>query len=173
MTFDEQLIRLGTAVVAGAALGLNRKVRGKSAGMRTHALVSLGSAVAVLAAELLVAGPPASDRGAITRTMQGVISGIGFLGAGAILKGGERGMVRGLTTAASIWLAAAVGIASGVGFWRTALLATALGLLVLVLGRPIEQAAHRALNGGRGEQERRVVRDRRDVKRPSTDAPPT
>src|SRR5687767_11625310 len=126
MMLDEQLLRLASAVLAGTVLGLNRKVGGKAAGMRTHALVSLGAAVAVLAGELLVQGTSGGDRTAATRVMQGVISGIGFIGAGAIIKGGERGMIRGLTTASSIWLAAAVGLASGAGFWETALLATAL-----------------------------------------------
>jgi putative Mg2+ transporter-C (MgtC) family protein len=164
----EQLIRLGCAVVGGAALGLNRKVQGKAAGMRTHALVSLGAALAVLAAELLVADTPDADRAAVTRTMQGVISGIGFLGAGAILKGGDRSLVRGLTTAASIWMAAAIGIASGGGYWRTALLATALALVVLVGGRPVERWVNRALHHDT-DDERRLMRDRRDEPAPPPD----
>jgi putative Mg2+ transporter-C (MgtC) family protein len=94
--------------------------------------------------------------------MQGVISGIGFIGAGAILKGGERGMVRGLTTAASIWLAAAVGIASGAGFPGTALLATALGLLVLIGGRPVERATRRLFRPERSAAERRNGGERRE-----------
>ena len=125
MTIGEQLIRLGSAVLAGGALGLNRRIGGKAAGMRTHAIVSLGAAVAVLAGVLLLEDMPGADRGAITRTIQGVVARIRFIGAGAILKGSERGPVRGLTTAASIWLAAAVGVASGAGFARTALLAPA------------------------------------------------
>jgi putative Mg2+ transporter-C (MgtC) family protein len=156
MPLDEQLLRLGSAVLAGTVLGLNRKVGGKAAGMRTHALVSLGAAVAVLAADLLVRDTQGADQAAATRAMQGVISGIGFIGAGAILKGaGDRGMVRGLTTAASVWLAAAVGIASGAGYWSTALLATALGLLVLVGGGYLEQATRRVfLPSGRDEERR-------------------
>jgi putative Mg2+ transporter-C (MgtC) family protein len=162
MTIEEQLIRLGSAVLAGGALGLNRKVGGKSAGMRTHGLVSLGAALAVLAGVMALESVPGADRGAITRTMQGVISGIGFIGAGAILKGTERGLVRGLTTAASIWLAAAVGIASGAGFCATALLATALGLLVLIGGRPIERASRRVFQVDHADEERRNGADRRD-----------
>jgi putative Mg2+ transporter-C (MgtC) family protein len=161
MTLDEQLLRLGSAVLGGTVLGLNRKVGGKAAGMRTHALVSLGAAVSVLAAELLVQGTPDTDRGAATRVMQGVISGIGFLGAGAIIKGAERGIVKGLTTAASIWLAAAVGLASGAGFWQTALLATALGLLVLIAGRYVERATRHLLVHELTEEERRLLADRR------------
>jgi putative Mg2+ transporter-C (MgtC) family protein len=172
MTIQEQLIRLGSAVLAGGALGLNRKVDGKAAGMRTHAIVSLGAAVAVLAGVLLLEGVPGADTGAITRTIQGVIAGIGFIGAGAILKGSERGPVRGLTTAASIWLAAAVGIASGAGFWRTALLATALGLLVLIGGRPVERASRRLFaSRPNKEEERRAGADRRDPPRRPPDEP--
>jgi putative Mg2+ transporter-C (MgtC) family protein len=162
MTIQEQLLRLGSAVLAGGALGLNRRIGGKAAGMRTHGLVSLGAALAVLAGVLLLEGSPGADAGAITRTIQGVIAGIGFIGAGAILKGSERGPVRGLTTAASIWLAAAVGIAGGAGFWRTALLATALGLLVLIGGRPVERASRRLFDARRERGERRTGADRRD-----------
>ena len=171
MTLDEQLLRLASAVLAGTVLGLNRKVGGKAAGMRTHALVSLGAAVSVLAGELLVEGAAGIDRGAATRVMQGVISGIGFLGAGAIIKSGDRGMVKGLTTAASIWLAAAVGLASGAGFWQTALLATALGLLVLIVGRYIERATRQLLVPELTEEERRMVVDRRAQSHTRTDAP--
>lgn len=162
MTIEEQLVRLGSAVLAGGALGLNRKVGGKSAGMRTHALVSLGAALAVLAGELATAGIAGGDSTAVTRTMQGVISGIGFIGAGAILKGADRALIRGLTTAASIWLAAAVGIASGAGYPATALLATALGLLVLIGGRPVERATRRLFRPEADERERRVGSERRD-----------
>ena len=171
MTLDEQLLRLASAVLAGTVLGLNRKVGGKAAGMRTHALVSLGAAVSVLAAELLVQGTPDTDRGAATRVMQGVISGIGFLGAGAIIKGGERGMVKGLTTAASIWLAAAVGLASGAGFWQTALLATALGLLVLIAGRYVERATRHLLVPELTDEEQRMVADRRAQSAAREDTP--
>ncbi|NUP71703.1 MAG: MgtC/SapB family protein [Gemmatimonadaceae bacterium] len=168
MTIGEQLIRLGSAVLAGGALGLNRRIGGKAAGMRTHAIVSLGAAVAVLAGVLLLEDMPGADRGAITRTIQGVVAGIGFIGAGAILKGSERGPVRGLTTAASIWLAAAVGVASGAGFARTALLATALGLLVLIGGRPVERASRHLFASHRHMVGRRAGSARRD----SSEKPP-
>jgi putative Mg2+ transporter-C (MgtC) family protein len=162
MSFLEQLLRLASAVVAGAVLGLNRKVDGKAAGMRTHALVSLGAAVAVLSGELALANIAGADPGAVTRNMQGVIAGIGFIGAGAILKGAATGSVRGLTTAASIWLAAAVGIASGAGFSSMALLATGLALLVLVGGRPVERFANRGFRSLRPPHLRRRGADRRE-----------
>jgi putative Mg2+ transporter-C (MgtC) family protein len=171
MTIGQQLIRLGSAVLAGGALGLNRKVGGKAAGMRTHAIVSLGAAVAVLAGVLILEGMPGADGGAITRAMQGVISGIGFIGAGAILKESGRTGVRGLTTAASIWLAAAVGIASGAGFSGMALLATALGLLVLIGGRPVERASRRLFQADHDPAERRTGADRQVPPDGSADEP--
>ena len=165
MTITEQIIRLSVAAATGGALGLNRRVRGKSAGLRTHALVSLGAAVVVLAADLYVLGAPGADRGDMTRALQGVVSGIGFIGAGAILKGsGDRSPgVRGLTTAASIWLAAAVGAASGAGFEVLALVSVALAFIVLIGGQYVEQAAKRMFEPPREDTssaERRLT-DRR------------
>lgn len=161
MTLLEQTLRLGAACVAGGMLGLNRRVRGKSAGLRTHALVSLGSAVIVLAADLHLRATH-GDPGALTRTLQGVVSGIGFIGAGAILKGGsERSLgVRGLTTAASIWLAAAVGAASGAGYGGMALIAVVLAFIVLIGGTHVEIAARRIFERPEGSGERRVAERR-------------
>jgi putative Mg2+ transporter-C (MgtC) family protein len=141
-------LRLAAAALAGAVLGVNRKLRGKAAGLRTHSLVALGSALAVIAGEL-VAG---ADRGAVTRVIQGTIAGIGFLGAGAILKQGTVG-VRGLTTAATIWLAASVGVACGAGLYGPALVAIGLALLVLIIGGPIERLVRRAFGAGDDEHE--------------------
>jgi putative Mg2+ transporter-C (MgtC) family protein len=160
MTVYEQIIRLIIACVAGGALGLNRRVRGKSAGLRTHALVSLGSAVVVLVADLYLRDTR-GDPGGLTRTLQGVVSGIGFIGGGAILKGGgdRAAGVRGLTTAASIWLAAAVGAASGAGYGILALVAVAIAFVVLVGGTHIEVTARRLFEHPK-DAERRVM-DRR------------
>ncbi|MDB4879178.1 MAG: MgtC/SapB transporter [Gemmatimonadetes bacterium] len=167
MTITDQLIRLGVAAVAGGALGLNRRVRGKSAGLRTHSLVSLGSAVIVLAADLYVTEGVGADRGDMTRALQGVVSGIGFIGAGAILKGsGDRSnAVRGLTTAASIWLAATVGAAAGAGFAALALLSVALAFVVLIGGQYIEQGARKLFETSSGDHERRLA-DRRAARAP-------
>jgi putative Mg2+ transporter-C (MgtC) family protein len=137
MLTTEILLRLGTATVAGASLGLNRKLRGKAAGLRTHALVALGAALAMLVSEV-VAG---SDHGAVTRAVQGIVAGIGFLGGGTILK--SRTGIRGLTTAASVWIAACVGLACGAGLWVAAAIAVGLALVVLVLGGPTEKAVRR------------------------------
>lgn len=133
--------RLVTAVVAGSLLGLNRKLHHKAAGMRTHALVSLGASL-VMAVSASVAG---QDPGAALRTVQGVITGIGFIGAGVILHPRRNGEVRGLTTAASVWVAAGLGIACGVGAWRLALLAIVLAMAILTLGGPVERLMTRTL----------------------------
>lgn len=128
--FARIFLRLFMAMALGGILGYERESAGSSAGFRTHMLVALGSALFVLVP--LQAGMPMSD---MSRVLQGVVAGIGFLGAGAILKLGAEIAVRGLTTAASIWLTAAVGVAAGLGREGTAILATLFGLGVLLLAR--------------------------------------
>lgn len=124
-------LRLLLAVTLGAAIGFERELRGKDAGLRTHMLVSLGAAIFILVP--VTSGMPAAE---VSRVMQGVIAGIGFLGAGAILKQEKDQEVKGLTTAASIWVAAAVGISAGYGREATAVASTLVALFVLaVLGR--------------------------------------
>ena len=137
-------MRLGVAVLLGSVLGLNRLLHGKPAGMRTHGLVSLGAAVAAI----LSLGPPDAARSldinAISRVLQGILTGIGFLGAGVILRDSS-GHVAGLTTAASIWLCAVLGIACGLGYWSVVGIAFGLTLLLLAVGAPIEYIAGRLL----------------------------
>jgi putative Mg2+ transporter-C (MgtC) family protein len=106
------LVRTSAALVAGALIGLERTYRGRAAGLRTYALVALGSALLVAAAEYAVSWA-APGNGDPTRVVQGIVTGIGFLGAGVIIKEGFT--VRGLTTAASIWVVAAIGVAFGMG----------------------------------------------------------
>jgi putative Mg2+ transporter-C (MgtC) family protein len=120
-------LRLGAAVLAGAVIGFDREIRDKPAGLRTITLVSLGSAVFILT----VFDPGRPD--ATSRVIQGIVTGIGFLGAGTIIRGRTEQSVRGLTTAASIWLAAAIGIACALAYWSLVVAASALGLLVLTL----------------------------------------
>ena len=120
-------LRLGAAVLAGAVIGFDREIRDKPAGLRTLTLVSLGSAVFVLTS---------LDSGALdstSRVIQGIITGIGFLGAGTIIRGRDEQSVRGLTTAASVWLAAAIGIACAMANWALVLAGSVFGLLVLAL----------------------------------------
>jgi len=121
-------VRLLLAVSLGAMLGLEREMRGMAAGLRTHMLVALGSALFVVVP--LQAG---MELDGVGRVLQGVISGIGFLGAGAIVKLSRDGEIRGLTTAASIWLTSAIGITVGMGRETTAVLTTLLALAILTL----------------------------------------
>jgi putative Mg2+ transporter-C (MgtC) family protein len=139
---SEVATRLVMATLIGSGVGLDRELRHKPAGLKTHALVALGAALVTAAtASLTNINSPNID--AMTRVIQGLIAGVGFLGGGAILKGGEE-MVRGLTTAASIWLVACLGIACGAGEFGVALIGLAIALIVLVFGNAIERRFHRA-----------------------------
>lgn len=122
------LVRLGTAVLLGGLLGLERESKGRAAGLKTHILVAMGSALFVLAP--LQAGATPGD---ITRVIQGVVSGIGFLGAGAIIKIDRGERVEGLTTAAGIWMTSAIGMAAGLGQEMVALMTTLFALTVFWL----------------------------------------
>ena len=126
--FTRVAIRLVLAALLGACLGYERGQKGKSAGVRTHMLVAMGSAMFVLIPAQLGVSP--AD---MTRVLQGVVAGIGFLGAGTIWKGESSSQVKGLTTAAGIWLTAAIGVAAGLGREVTAILVTLLALFVLFL----------------------------------------
>jgi putative Mg2+ transporter-C (MgtC) family protein len=125
-------LRLAAAVLAGAVIGFDREIRNKPAGLRTMALVALGSAV------FIVTTASAATADSASRVIQGVITGVGFLGAGSIIRGRDESSVRGLTTAASIWLAAAVGVACGLAQWPIVLVACCFGLLILMV-EPIER----------------------------------
>jgi len=124
------VLRLSVAVALGGLLGYERESVGASAGLRTHMLVSLGSALFVLIP--LQAGMGIGD---ISRVVQGVTAGIGFIGAGAILKQSDKNDIRGVTTAASVWLTAAVGIAAGMGREATAVLSALFALAILAILR--------------------------------------
>ena len=128
------LLRLGAAVLIGGAIGLNRDLHHKPTGVRTLGLVALGSALVILA----VAGDPA----AVSRVIQGIITGIGFLGAGVILHRPTGGKVHGLTTAASIWVTAAMGVLCGIAAWPILVVGALLVLLLLVFGGPVEKWCH-------------------------------
>ncbi len=119
-------VRLLLAALLGGLLGYNREKRGKAAGLRTHMLVAMGSALFVLVPDL--AGMNIAD---MSRVIQGVIAGIGFLGAGTIIKRQTDKEVFGLTTAAGIWMTAAIGIACGLGREMTAIISVLLAWAVL------------------------------------------
>ncbi|MCP3752873.1 MgtC/SapB family protein [Pseudomonas sp. SBB6] len=121
-------VRLVMAALLGAILGFERELKGKAAGVRTHMLVALGAALFVLVPRMAGA-----DDAALSRVVQGIVAGIGFLGAGTILKGHDQDVsnVKGLTTAAGLWMTAAIGVAAGMGREATAVISTVLALLVL------------------------------------------
>ena len=145
LSLRDVLIRLTAAMLIGAMLGLNREIRGKPAGLRTHALVALGTALVTLTGLALAAHDGEFDSNSVSRVIQGVVAGIGFLGGGTILKSDSGEHISGLTTAASLWLVAALGIACGAGLWMMSLVALGLALLVLIAGEPFEQMLHRLL----------------------------
>jgi putative Mg2+ transporter-C (MgtC) family protein len=126
MTFSEALLRLALAAALGGAIGLEREFRHRPAGLRTNMLIALGSALFSILSVELGAGAGSPDRIAAQ-----VVTGIGFLGAGAILRSGEN--VHGLTTAATIWVNAAIGMAAGLGSYTVAAVAAAITLGVLAL----------------------------------------
>ncbi|HEV3052839.1 MAG TPA: MgtC/SapB family protein [Longimicrobium sp.] len=139
------LLRLGAATLIGCALGLNREIRRKPAGMRTHSLVALGTALVTLTGIVLAGHDGEFDSNSVSRVIQGVVAGIGFLGGGTILKSETGDQISGLTTAASLWVVACLGIACGVGLWAMALVALGLALLVLIAGEKVERVLHRLL----------------------------
>jgi putative Mg2+ transporter-C (MgtC) family protein len=137
-------VRLVIAAVLGAAIGFEREIHDHPAGMRTHLLVSLGSAVFTELSIFAFAGPPAPNGSLPTDTSRvaaQVVSGIGFLGAGAILKYGTS--VRGLTTAASLWTTAAIGMAAGAGEWLIASVGTAIVIVSLWPLNALVERLHR------------------------------
>jgi|SRR6185369_1555737 putative Mg2+ transporter-C (MgtC) family protein len=127
------VIRVIAATLLGAIVGIERERAGKPAGLRTHMLVSLGTAVVVLAcadANMSVDG--------LSRVIQGIVTGIGFVGAGTILKLNEQREIKGLTTAAGLWMTAAIGVACGLGGIGLAVIGTIVALLILALEHVID-----------------------------------
>ena len=132
-------VRLGAAMLAGAIIGIDRELKNKPAGLRTHSMVSIGAAIVVLAT--IASSQDAPD--AVSRAIQGIITGIGFLGAGVIMQYEHERRIEGLTTAASIWVAAGLGIACGAGLVELVGIAMVAVILVLVGGNWIEDALNR------------------------------
>jgi putative Mg2+ transporter-C (MgtC) family protein len=122
------LIRLAAATLLAGIVGYERETSGKSAGLRTHMLVAIGSAMFVLAP--LEAGLAIADA---SRIVQGVAAGIGFIGAGTILKGTSEREIQGLTTAAGVWMTAAVGLAAGLGRFGLAAMSVAFAWIILAI----------------------------------------
>jgi putative Mg2+ transporter-C (MgtC) family protein len=141
----EIALRLGVAALAGGAIGLNSDLHGKPIGLRTLAIVSLASAMVVTIADLSDNVPKLSD--ATSRVIQGILTGIGFLGAGVIMRTETHARVRGLTSAACTFLTACVGIVCGAGQWRVIGVGLAIAFVILTIGGPLERALHRLLGG--------------------------
>jgi putative Mg2+ transporter-C (MgtC) family protein len=127
-------LRLGSASFAGLLLGINRDLRNKPIGARTLGMVGLGSATAAVAAIQfpgMAENPDAASR-VVQGILQGIMAGISFIGAGVILRDASRGRVEGLTTAATVWVTAALGIACGLAAWRSAAVAVLIAMVLLV-----------------------------------------
>jgi putative Mg2+ transporter-C (MgtC) family protein len=141
----EEAIALIVAVVLGGAIGLEREINGKPAGLRTNILICIGAAAFTIMAPYLSTSPEA-----VTRMAAGIITGVGFLGAGALIQEGTG--IQGLTTAASIWLVTSIGIACGAGLYPLAVTITILALVVLLGMHPLthmisKRAQKREKNG--------------------------
>jgi putative Mg2+ transporter-C (MgtC) family protein len=158
--WSEILLRLGTATFAGCAIGLNRDLHGKPIGLKTLGIVGLSTAMVVLLAVQFAEPGKISD--AASRVIQGILTGIGFLGAGVIVHESRRFRVRGLTSAACTLLAASLGIACGVGQWPIVGTALTLAFLILTVGNRTEHWLHHAL-GGKQEAQDKTPRGRDDL----------
>jgi putative Mg2+ transporter-C (MgtC) family protein len=137
--YGEMALRLFLALLAGTILGLNRWMHHKSAGIRTHSLVAIGSATAVMSLGYL----GAIDVQALSHVLQGLITGLGFLGAGVIIRERSSQRVHGLTTSASIWSCALIAAAFGAGELALGVLALAAILLILIIGGSLERLLSR------------------------------
>ena len=133
----EIAIRLGLAALAGVALGLNRDLHGKPTGVRTLGLVGFAAALAVIAV--------GRGTGDASRVIQGIVTGIGFLGAGVIIRSEKGKHVHNLTTAACVWLTACAGAACGIGEWRLLLIGAPIVFVILMFGGSFEKWVHRLL----------------------------
>jgi putative Mg2+ transporter-C (MgtC) family protein len=145
LDWSEIVLRLGVATLAGGLIGLNRDLQGKPIGLKTLGLVSLATAMVVVLATL--SGDPMKISDAASRVMQGILTGIGFLGAGVIVRAEHDFRVRGLTSAACTWLTACIGIACGLGQWRIIAIALVFAFTLLIVGRRLEHWLHGMLGG--------------------------
>jgi putative Mg2+ transporter-C (MgtC) family protein len=145
LDWSEIVLRLGVATLAGGLIGLDRDLHGKPIGLKTLGLVGLATAVVVMLA--LPPGEATRIADATSRVIQGILTGIGFLGAGVIVRGAHGFRVHGLTSAACVWLAACAGIACGVGQWRIVSVGLAIAFILLLVGHRVERWLHLALGG--------------------------
>ena len=148
--------RLGVALLFGCVIGLERNLHGKPTGMKTLGLVALGAALVAMASMEFAPFDGQYSRDALSRAVQGVITGIGFLGAGVIVLDNGSAKIKGLTTAASIWMTACIGIVCGMGAWRVAGIGLILVMLLFLLGHPLERMLHQRWLG-KTEKERTEI----------------
>ena len=133
----EITLRLCGATIAGMLIGINRDIHNKPIGMRTLGLVGLGSAIVILSGSVYEGLHFGQD--AVSRVVQGIMTGLGFLGAGAILRGRDQMQVQGLTTAATVWIAAGLGVTAGLGAWFITIAGTLVTLFLLTYGTRLER----------------------------------
>ena len=145
LDWPEILLRLGTATLAGSAIGLNRDLHGKPIGLKTLGIVGLSTATVVLLAVQFA--EPGKITDAASRVIQGILTGIGFVGARVIVHESEGFRVRGLTSAACTFLAACLGITCGAGEWKIVLVALVFAFVLLTIGHRVERWLHGALGG--------------------------
>ena len=143
MDYREIVLRLLSAVSIGCAIGIDRILHGKPTGIKTLGLVALGASLMTMASMDFATVYGKYDASAVSRVIQGVITGVGFLGAGVIVHEQGNPKVHGLTTAASIWITAALGIVCGMGSWQIAGVALSIVLVLFLVGRPLERMMHR------------------------------
>jgi putative Mg2+ transporter-C (MgtC) family protein len=165
LDWSEIILRLGAATVAGALIGLNRDLQGKPIGVRTLGLVGLATAMIVALSVSPADAIRISD--ATSRIIQGILTGIGFLGAGVIVHREKLSRVHGLTSAACTLLTACFGIMCGAGHWRMVIVALGITFMVLLAGGAVERWLHRALGG------KQTPGDKSASPVTPTDAPPT
>jgi len=142
-TLMDAVGRLALAAAIGAIVGINRELQRKPAGLRTHALVAMGSALMTIVALTLPSVDAATASASVSRVFQGIVAGIGFVGGGAIIYRGDAENVHGLTTAAAIWVVTAAGMAVGGGLWRTGIATAVLTVLVLAGGEYVDDWLHK------------------------------
>jgi len=134
LPWSEVAARLILAIALGGMIGWDREFESKSAGLRTNMLVSLGAALVILG--VLQSGIGQQDESLVGRSIQGILTGVGFVGAGAIL---QRNKVHGLTTATAIWISSALGIVSGLGLWQLGLMGLGLTMIILRVMKLLEK----------------------------------
>lgn len=160
--WDDMLLRLGIAMFSGVLIGINRDLQNKPAGIRVLALVAVGSCAVTMGTLLALGEKGDGAREGMFRTVQGILSGMGFLGAGVILRGvkPDDEQVTGLATAASIWVSCILGILAGLGEWLLGGLAFGVTMVILTAGQTLERIF------------KRYGRERKELKREVLGAPP-